>query len=320
MTARVVKVADRMVGDGEAVFIIGEIGINHNGDLDSAKKLIDAAVFAGCDAVKFQKRTPELCVPKEQQSVMRETPWGYMSYLDYRYQVEFNEEEYAEIDRYCHEKGIVWFASCWDEASVDFIEKFNPACYKIQSAAVTDLILLKHLKDTGRPLILSTGMSSMEQIKTAVRLIGSENLILCHTTSTYPCSPEELNLNMIVTLQNEFDCPIGYSGHETGLVPSAAAVSLGACLIERHITLDRSMWGSDQAASVEPGGLEKLVKYVRTIEAAMGDGVKQVYDSEKAVMKKLRRAVPKTHKQADEQKSENQDVYKTIESVDGDNA
>jgi len=290
-----VKIGGRWIGAGEPAYVIGEIGINHNGLLQVAMKLIDAAVEAGCDAVKFQKRTPELCVPRDQQNVMRETPWGYMTYMQYRHHVEFGYREYKEIDAYCKTRNIQWFASCWDEPSVNFMEQFDPPCYKIQSAAVTDLILLQRLKDTNRPLILSTGMSTMDQISTAVRLLGTDNLILCHTTSTYPCPPEELNLNMIPALQNEFDCPIGYSGHEVGLVPSAAAVALGACLIERHITLDRAMWGSDQAASVEPGGLKKLVKYVRITEQAMGDGVKCVYDSEKGVMKKLRRAVPAGH-------------------------
>jgi N-acetylneuraminate synthase len=169
------------------------------------------------------------------------------------------------------------------------MEKFNPSCYKVPSASLTDLPLLKRLRATGRPLILSTGMSSFDQIKYAISQIGTENLIITHTTSAYPCDPEELNLKMIQTLQNEFDCPIGYSGHEVGLVPSAVAVALGACLVERHITLDRAMWGSDQAASVEPQGMEKLVKYIRVTEKSLGDGIKKVYDSEKSSLQKLRR-------------------------------
>ncbi len=286
---RKVIIADKKIGPENPTFIVGEIGINHNGSLKNAKKLIDAAHDAGCDAVKFQKRTPELCVPKEQRNVMRETPWGYITYLDYRYKVEFGEKEYSEIDRYCKEKGMLWFASCWDIPSVDFIEKFDPACYKIQSAGITDLWLLQRLKATGKPLIMSTGMSTMEQIHTAVGLLGEKNLVLCHSTSTYPCPPEELNLKMIPTLMGKFHCPIGYSGHEVGLVPSASAVVLGADLVERHITLDRSMWGSDQSASIEPGGLRKLVKYIRTMEKAVGDGIKRVYESEKPGMKKLRK-------------------------------
>ncbi len=287
--AREIKIGERMVGDGHPTYIVGEIGINHNGSLENAKKLIQVAHMHGMDAVKLQKRTPELCVPPEQRDVMRETPWGYISYLDYRYEVEFEEEEYREIDRYCKELGITWFASVWDTVSVDFLEAFNPVCYKIPSALLTDHVLLKKLRSTGRALILSTGMSTMEQIHAAVGVLGLDNLLITHATSTYPCDPNELNLKMIPTLRQVFPCPIGYSGHEVGLVPSAVAVALGACLVERHITLDRAMWGSDQAASVEPQGVERLVKYIRVTEQSLGDGVKTVYDSEKASMKRLRR-------------------------------
>jgi N-acetylneuraminate synthase len=284
------KIGDRLIGDGHPTFIVGEIGINHNGDLEIAKQLIDVAKWAGADAVKFQKRTPELCVPEDQKNKMRETPWGYITYLEYRYKTEFGEEEYKEIDRYCKEKGVVWFASPWDELSVDFLEPFEPVCYKVASASLTDDVLLKRLKDTGRPLILSTGMSTTEEIRKAVEFLGTDNLMITHTTSTYPCEPVELNLRMIQTLREEFPVPIGYSGHEVGLIPSAIAVSLSACLVERHITLDRALWGSDQAASVEPGGLRRLVKYIRVTEQSLGDGVKQVYESEKSSLKKLRRS------------------------------
>jgi N-acetylneuraminate synthase len=286
---REIHIGDRLVGDGHPAFIVAEAGINHNGDIELAKQLILAAKHAGVDAVKFQKRTPELCVPPEQQGQMRETPWGYITYLEYRYKTEFGDAEYAEINRYAKEVGITWFASVWDEPSVNFMEKFKPVAYKIPSASLTDSKLLTHLRKTGRPLILSTGMSTMEQIKAAVKVLGEENLIVCHATSTYPCDPHELNLKMIQTLRDTFTCPIGYSGHEVGLVTSAVAVGLGACMVERHITLDRAMWGSDQSASVEPGGFEKLVKYVRVTEQAVGDGVKQVYESEKSSLKKLRR-------------------------------
>ncbi len=287
---REVKLGNRWVGDGHPTYIIAELGINHNGDLEIAKAMIDAAVHAGVDAVKFQKRTPEVCTPPEQQKQMRETPWGYITYLEYRYKVEFGLEEYREIDRYCKEKGIPWFASVWDEPSVDFMEQFDTPAYKIPSAALTDHNLLRYVRRTGRPIILSTGMSTMEQIRRAVEVLGTENLIITHCTSTYPCEPEELNLRMIQTLRQEFpNVPIGYSGHEVGLVPSAVAVALGACLVERHLTLDRAMWGSDQAASVEPGGFERLVKYIRVTEAALGDGIKRVYESEKPSLRKLRR-------------------------------
>lgn len=286
---REVRIGNKMVGDGHPVYIIAEVGINHNGSLENAKRLIDAAHHAGVDAVKFQKRTPELCVPMDQRNQMRETPWGYITYMDYRIKTEFGDKEYAEIDRYCKEVGIDWFVSVWDEEAVNFMEKFNPVCYKIPSASLTDQVLLKHLRATGRPLILSTGMSTSHQIGAAVELIGQDNLAICHATSTYPCDPTELNLRMIETLRKTFTCPIGYSGHEVGLVTSAVAVGLGACMVERHITLDRAMWGSDQAASVEPGGFEKLVKYIRVTEMAVGDGVKKVYDSELPSQKKLRR-------------------------------
>jgi len=293
MENAVVRIGNRMVGDGQPVFVIAEIGINHNGSLEIAKKLIDGAVLAGCDAVKFQKRNPEKCVPKDQWSIERDTPWGRMTYIDYRYKVEFGQREYEAIDRHCNERGILWFASCWDEDSVAFMEQFNPPCYKIASAAVTDIDLLLEHRATGKPLILSTGMSTMEEIDRAVQVLGKKNLLIAHTTSTYPCPPEQLNLRLIPVLKQRYpECPIGYSGHEVGLSPTWAAVSLGATFVERHITLDRAMWGSDQAASVEIGGLMRLVANIRDIEKAMGDGIKQVYPEELKQREKLRRVKP----------------------------
>jgi len=287
--AKAIQLGEKWVGQGYPAYIVAEIGINHNGDLEIAKAMIKSAKECGVDAVKFQKRTPELCVPKEQQSQMRETPWGYITYLDYRYKVEFGRKDYEEIDRYCRELGIDWFASVWDEPSADFMEAFNPIAYKVPSAGLTDHNLLRKLRTLGRPIILSTGMSTMDQIRRAIQVIGTENIMITHTTSAYPCDPDELNLRMIETLGQEFDCPIGYSGHEVGLIPSVVTVALGACLIERHFTLDRAMWGGDQAASVEPGGFSRLVKYVRVTEQSLGDGVKRVYASELPVLKKLRR-------------------------------
>lgn len=287
--ATTVQIGTHLLGSNQPTYIVAEIGINHNGDLETAKKLIDIAKLAGCDAVKFQKRTPELCVPPEQRDLKRDTPWGIMTYLEYRERVEFGFEQYAQIDAYCKQLGITWFASCWDEPSVDFIEQFQPACYKIASASLTDQGLLNKLKATGRPLILSTGMSTMEEIRGAISLLDRSKLVLCHATSAYPCKPDELNLRMIPALQNEFACPVGYSGHEVGLQVTYAAVALGACMIERHITLDRAMWGTDQAASVEPQGLVRLVRDIRVIERALGDGQKKVYDSEKSSRQKLRR-------------------------------
>jgi N-acetylneuraminate synthase len=287
---RQIKIGDRLVGDGHPAYVIAEIGINHNGDLAIAKQMIDAAVHAGVDAVKFQKRTPEIATPPDQQKQMRETPWGYISYLDYRYKVEFSEGQYCEIEKYCKDKGITWLVSVWDEPSVDFMEKFDTPAYKIPSASLTDFGLIRKAQATGKPVILSTGMSTMQQIRKGAEIMEGKDLVLMHCTSTYPCEPEELNLKMVQTLRDEFpNTPVGYSGHEVGLVPSAVAVALGACMVERHLTLDRAMWGTDQAASVEPGGFERLVKYIRVSEAALGDGVKKVYESEKASLKKLRR-------------------------------
>ncbi len=287
---REIKLGNKLAGDGHPVYVIAEIGINHNGDLGIALEMVKAAAHAGADAVKFQKRTPAVCTPPEQQTQMRETPWGYISYLDYRYKVEFDQEAYTEVDRQCKKLGIDWMVSVWDEPSVDFMEQFETPAYKVPSASLTDLSLLKYTRKTGKPLIISTGMSTMDEIHRGVDAVGLENLIVMHCTSAYPCEPAELNLRMIETLRKEFpDTVIGYSGHEVGLVPSAVAVALGACIVERHFTLDRAMWGSDQAASVEPGGFEKLVKYIRVTEAGMGDGVKKVYESEMSSRKKLRR-------------------------------
>ena len=286
--SEVVEIYGRKIGKNEPVYIIGEIGINHNGDINLAKQLIKIAHKADLNAVKFQKRTPDLCVPEKQKSRMRETPWGYISYLEYRYKVEFGEKEYREIDDYCKSLGITWFTSVWDEPSIDFMDSLGTECYKVPSAMLTNQTILKKIRKTGKPIILSTGISTMEQINEAVNCIGDDNLIILHSTSAYPCSPDELNLRMIPTLQKMFNCPIGYSGHEVGLIPSSVAVGLGACLVERHITLDRAMWGSDHSASVEPTGLRRLVKYIRVVEASLGDGRKRVYSSEVPVMNKLR--------------------------------
>lgn len=287
---RKVQIGNRFVGDGERVFTIAEIGINHNGSVDLAKKMIAGAAAAGADSVKFQKRTPELCVPKDQWNIERDTPWGRMTYIDYRYKVEFTEKDYTDIDKFCKENGILWTASCWDEPSVDFMEKFDVPYYKAPSASLTDTELLKKMKNTGRPLIISTGMSTPVQIDYAVEMLGQDNLLVAHATSTYPCKLEELNLRVIEGLRAKYPIiPIGYSGHETGLAPTWAAIVLGASFVERHVTTDRAMWGTDQAASVEIGGLFRLISNIRDIEASLGDGVKRVYDSEIPVMKKLRR-------------------------------
>ena len=284
------QLGDKIIGAGRPVYITGEIGINHNGELSNAFALIDQAAAAGCDAVKFQKRTPEVCTPRDQWDIERDTPWGRMTYIDYRHRVEFGATEYAAIDDYARQRGIAWFASPWDVESVDFLEEFDVPAHKVASASLTDDELLRRLRATGRTIILSTGMSTPKQIRHAVEVLGSDNIVLCHATSTYPAKPSELNLRMIHTLQADFpNVPIGYSGHEVGLQTTLAAVALGATFVERHITLDRAMWGSDQAASVEPPGLQRLVRDIRTISESLGDGVKRIYEGELTAMRKLRR-------------------------------
>lgn len=289
MTTAPVPMGDRRVGPGEPVYVIAEIGINHNGDLDVARRLIDAAAAAGCDAVKFQKRTPELCVPEDQWEIERDTPWGRITYLDYRHRMEFDRDGYAAIDTHCRAAGIDWFASAWDEPSVDFLAAFDPPAFKVASASLTDDDLLRHTAAVGVPVIASTGMSTMDQIEHAMGSLPLDRTLLAHATSAYPCNVDELNLRMVATLAQRFPVPIGYSGHETGLATTIAAVALGATFVERHITLDRAMWGTDQSGSVEPGGFAKLVEDIRKLERALGDGVKRVYESELAPMAKLRR-------------------------------
>jgi len=285
---RPVKIGNRLVGPDSSTFIIAEIGINHNGDVEVAKKLISAAVGAGCDAVKFQKRTIDVVYSPEELAAPRENPFGPTN-GDLKRGLEFGLKEYTEINRFCQSLGVPWFASCWDEGSVDFIEQFQPRCYKIASASLTDDALLRHHRAKGRPIILSTGMSTLAQIDHAVEVLGKDDLILMHATSTYPSKIEELNLRVIPALIERYDIPVGYSGHEVGLYTTLAAMVLGACAVERHITLDRAMWGSDQAASVEPHGMARLVKDIRAAERALGDGIKKVYESELPIIRKLRR-------------------------------
>ena len=285
-----VRIGSRLVGPGEPVFVAAEIGINHNGSVETALRLGDAAADAGCDAVKLQKRTPERCVPRDQWDRLRETPWGVIPYIEYRKKVELGADAYEAVRDRCRERGILWFASPWDEEALDFLEGYEPACHKLASASLTDATLRRRVAETGRTVVLSTGMSTPDEIAEAVDDLPRERLLLSHSTSAYPCPPEELNLRMIRTLREEFGVPVGYSGHEVGLQTTLAAVALGACYVERHITLDRAMWGTDQAASVEPHGFARLVRDIRVIETAMGDGVKRVYESELPARAKLRRA------------------------------
>jgi N-acetylneuraminate synthase len=283
-----VKLADSPVGDGNPCYIVAEIGINHNGDVELAKTLIEMADAAGCNAVKFQKRTIDVVYNAEELAKPRENPFGPTN-GDLKRALEFGLEQYQEIDRFCKEIGIAWFASCWDEGSVDFIDQFHPPCFKIASASLTDDNLLRHHRAKGRPIILSTGMSTLEEIDHAVDVLGKKDLIILHATSTYPTNYPELNLKAIPELCKRYGVPVGYSGHETGIPSSSAAVALGACVVERHVTMDRSIWGSDQAASLGPSGITRLVRDIRLVELAMGDGMKRVYDSEKPIIKKLRR-------------------------------
>ena len=272
-------------------YIIAEIGLNHNGDLNIAKKLIDISAAAGCDAVKFQKRNPDVCVPEHQKSVMRDTPWGRMTYLEYKYKVEFGKEEYDEIDRYCKDKGIAWSASPWDLDSLEFLNQYNVPFIKLPSAMITDEKLLNAACKTGKRIIISTGMSSEEEVNRACATLHlhSGDYAILHCNSTYPAPLEELNLSCIKTLKEKYNCEVGYSGHEFRLGTSVAAVYLGASIIERHVTLDRTMWGSDHMASVEPQGLFKLVSGIRELEKSYGDGKISVSESEKPVRDKLRK-------------------------------
>ena len=286
--AKSVKIADKIIGDGYPCFIIAEIGINHNGSVTLAKKMIDIAVTTGCDAVKKKKRTVDVVYTKEELAKERKSVFGNTN-GDLKRGLEFGEKEYREIDEYCKRKGILWFASCWDEGSVDFMEKFDIPCYKIASASLTDDNLLKYTRSKQKPILLSTGMSTMEEIRHAVSILGEDNLVIFHCTSTYPSNTEEMNLRVIETFKREFDCPIGYSGHERGVTPSVLAVALGANAVERHITVDRTNWGSDQAASLEMAGLYHMVRDIRQVPALLGNGVKIVYPREIPIIEKLRR-------------------------------
>jgi len=284
-----VTISDKKVGPARPCFIVGEIGINHNGDVAIAKKLIDHAAAYRFDAVKFQKRTVELVYSKSELDRPRESPFGTTN-RELKFALEFGYDQYREIDRHCKEKGILWFTSAWDKPSVDFCEQFAPPCYKVASACLTDRELLTYIASKGRPVILSTGMSTLEEIDSAVETLKGCPLVVLHCTSTYPSIHEELNLSVIETLRKRYRKPIGYSGHEVDLPPTImAVVGYGACMIERHITLNRAMWGSDHAASIEPRGMQILSKYIHLWETIQGDGQKRVYNSELPIKQKLRR-------------------------------
>lgn len=275
------------------IYVIAEIGINHNGSLEIAKQLIDIAKVAGCDVVKFQKRNPDVCVPEHQKKIIRDTPWGKMTYLDYKYKVEFNKSDYDEIDEYCKSKDIHWSASPWDIDSLNFLIEYDIPFIKIPSALLTNLQLIKESAKKSKELIISTGMSTMEEVDLAVEAIKNANsnckYSILHCNSTYPAPIEDLNLKCIQTLEKRYNCPVGYSGHEFGLTTTIASICMGATIIERHITLDRTMWGTDQMCSVEPQGLIKLVRGIKELSLAIGDGEKRVTEKEKEIRKKLRK-------------------------------
>jgi len=288
MSTSSIRIGSREVGEGQPCYIIAEIGINHNGSLDIAKNLISVAKNTGCDAVKFQKRTVEIVYTPEELAKPRESPFGNTN-GDLKRGLEFGIEQYKKIDEFCREMEIPWFASCWDEPSVDFIARFDVPCFKIASASLTDDALLRHTRAAGKPVILSTAMSTSGEIDHAVEILGKKDLIILQSTGTYPSNYDEIDLRVIPEFRARYSVPVGYSGHETGIPSSVAAVALGACAVERHITLERSMWGSDQAASLGPSGLTRLVRDIRLVELALGSGTKRVFEREIPVMKKLRR-------------------------------
>jgi N-acetylneuraminate synthase len=280
--------------------VIAEIGINHNGDLKIAKKLIDIAVFAGCDVVKFQKRNPDVCVPEHQKGVMRKTPWGEMTYLEYKHKIEFGQNEYDEINSYCKDKEVDWTVSVWDLDSVKFMLAFDVPFIKIPSALLTDYELIQESSKRFKKLVLSTGMSTIGEVDKAVESMGGQvgnydfhmrrcEFALLHCNSTYPAPADELNLRCIRTLKERYKCEVGYSGHEYGLTTTISSLCFGATIIERHITLDKTMWGTDHMVSVEPHGLLKLVRGVRELESAIGNGIKVVTEEEKSIRDKLRK-------------------------------
>lgn len=291
MSNRKIKVGNRYIGEGEPLYLIAEIGINHNGDMQIAKKLIDATFATGWDCAKFQKRTPDICVPEGQKNVMRETPWGEMTYLEYKHKIEFQKKEYDYIDKYCKEKPIAWTASAWDMPSLEFLLNYDLPFIKVPSAKITELDLVKECAKSGKPVFISTGMSTIEEVDNAVEILekfANGNYVLFHTNSTYPSKINELNLQMIKTLKDRYGCIVGYSGHEYELEPTVIAPVFGASVIERHVTLDHNMWGTDHSASLEVLGMDMLEKRVRTTKTIVGDGIKTISCGEEKIREKLR--------------------------------
>ncbi|MDR2409542.1 MAG: N-acetylneuraminate synthase family protein [Bacteroidales bacterium] len=291
MTFRRLKVGNIYIGDNEPLYLIAEIGINHNGDLQIAKKLIDATWATGWDCAKFQKRTPDVCVPENQKNTQRQTPWGEMTYLEYKYKIEFQRKEYDYIDKYCREKPLDWSASVWDIPSLEFLMNYDVPFIKIPSAKITDHNLVVNCAETGKPLFVSTGMSTLTEIDAVVEILekyAHNRYVLFHTNSTYPARLDELNLKMIRTLRERYGCVVGYSGHEYEIEPTIMAPIYGASVVERHITLSHSMWGTDQPASLEISGMNRLENRIRAVKIISGDGVKTITSGEKKIKEKLR--------------------------------
>ena len=286
----VIKINRTLIGEGEPVYMIAEIGINHNSSMEITKRLIDAAFATRWDCVKFQKRNPDVCVPEDQKDLPKKTPWGDMTYLAYKHKMEFGLSEYDEINNYCWCKPMSWAASVWDLDSIDFLQRYNVPFIKIPSAKLTDESLIMSAMHSEKPIILSTGMSTLEEIDNAVNLLkfNQTGFAIMHCNSSYPSPPGELNLNVIPFLKDRYGCVVGYSGHEYGLDPSVVAVALGADIIERHITLDHTMWGTDQAASLEVHAMDMLRKRITEVRTCLGDGVKSVTESEQPIREKLR--------------------------------
>jgi len=287
------QIGSSFIGDTEPVYLIAEIGINHNGDLQIAKKLIDATWATGWNCAKFQKRTPDICVPENQKNIMRQTPWGEMTYLAYKHKIEFQKTEYDYIDKYAKEKPLDWTASVWDLPSLEFLMNYDVPFIKIPSAKITDKELIEQAAKAGKPIFISSGMSTIEEVDDAVNIVEkhlSKNYVLFHCNSTYPAKLDELNMQMIITLKQRYNCLVGYSGHEYEIMPTTLAPVYGACVIERHITLDHDMWGTDHKASIEIRGMDFLAKRVHSVKSIAGDGIKNISTEELKIRQKLRGA------------------------------
>jgi len=279
-----IKIAEKIINKESDAYVIAEIGLNHNGDMDLAKKLIIEAKRAGSNAVKFQKRFPDECVPEDKKKEIRMTPWGEMSYLDYRFKVEFDEKEYDEIAVFCKKEEIDWFVSVWDHSSIDFMKKYDPIAVKVPSDKMNDLIFLEKMKELDCPIIMSSGGTEYDVLDAAVECLGVDNNALLQCTSIYPCDTNQMNLAVIKSLIDRYKIVSGLSSHHTSPVFGSFSLAYGAKIIEQHFTLNRAFWGSDQSMSLEPRGLELLVKYIRMFEQSDGDGIKKVYDQEKKVL------------------------------------